>query len=90
MAYKEGNTVVVFNDGKLEVGVVIKKFLVNKNTFYDVLLESRSCLTCINTARSNRIYIDKTLTKNVIDTGSITCTVPYADLVLNDELPHTR
>lgn len=90
MAYREGNAVIVNNEGKNEVGVVIKKFVVSKNTFYDVLLESRSCVTCVNTARSNRIYIDRTLTKNLIDTGEIQCTVPYSMLFENEELPYTR
>ena len=90
MAYKEGNTVIVNNEGKNEVGVVIKKFIVSKNTFYDILLESRSCVTCVNTARSNRIFIDRTLTKTLVDSGEIECTVPYAELAENDQLPYTR
>jgi hypothetical protein len=90
MSYKEGNAVIVNNEGKNEVGVVIKKFITNKNTFYDVLLESRSCISCINTARSNRIFIDRTLTKNLIDSGEIQCTIPYVYMLENDELPYTR
>ena len=90
MSYKEGNAVIVNNEGKNEVGVVIKKFITNKNTFYDVLLESRSCISCINTARSNCIFIDRTLTKNLIDSGEIECTIPYAYMLENDELPYTR
>jgi hypothetical protein len=90
MSYKEGNAVIVNNEGKNEVGVVIKKFITNKNTFYDVLLESRSCISCINTARSNRIFIDRTLTKNLIDSGEIQCTIPYVYMLENDGLPYTR
>jgi hypothetical protein len=90
MSYKEGNPVIVHTEDKKQVGVVIKKFVVNKNTMYDVLLESRSCVTCINTARSNNVYIDKTLTKTLIDSGEIQCTVPYQYLFENDELPYTR
>lgn len=90
MAYKEGNTVIVNNESKNEVGVVIKKFIANKNTFYDVLLESRSCISCINTARSNRIFIDRTLTKNLVDSGEIVSTIPYAHMLENNELPYTR
>lgn len=90
MAYKEGDAVIVQNEDTKHVGVVIKKFIVNKSTMYDVLLESRSCVTCINTARSNNVYIDRTLTKTLIDSGEIQCTVPYQYLFENDELPYTR
>jgi hypothetical protein len=90
MSYKEGNVVIVHTEDKKQVGVVIKKFVVNKNTMYDVLLESRSCVTCINTARSSTVYIDRTLTKTLIDSGEIQCTVPYQYLFENDELPYTR
>jgi hypothetical protein len=90
MSYKEGNAVIVHTEDKKQVGVVIKKFVVNKNTMYDVLLESRSCVTCINTARSSTVYIDRTLTKTLIDSGEIQCTVPYQYLFENDKLPYTR
>lgn len=90
MAYKEGNAVIVNNEGKNEVGVVIKKFLIHKNAYYDVLLESRSCVTCVNTARSNRIFIDRNLTKMLIDSGEIQCTIPYDELLENEQLPYTR
>lgn len=90
MLYKEGNPVIINNEGKHEVGVVIKKFIVNKNTMYDVLLESRSCVSCVNTAKSARVYIDRHLTKLLIDSGNIECTIPYHDMLENNELPYTR
>jgi len=90
MAYKEGNDVIVNVRGTNQVGKIIKKFIVNKNQFYDILLESRSCITCVNTAKSKNIYIDNSLTKMLIDTEVIKSNIPYADLVETDMLPYTR
>ena len=50
MAYKVGETVIVTTEDTHQVGVILNKHAVNKQTLYDVLLESRSALIMLGTA----------------------------------------
>ena len=59
--YKQGDTVIVTEyldkktkEVKNEVGVIMKAFVHKKQTFYDVLLERRTALSFLNTAKSSK------------------------------------
>ena len=90
MGYKAGETVIVTQEGTNRVGVVLDKFQVHKKTMYDVLLENRSGISMLTTSTNNKTYINKSLTKLLCDSNIIETTIPYADLVANDELPIVR
>ena len=87
MAYKAGDTVIVTNEDTNHVGVILDKYLINKQSVYDVLLENRSALIMLNTSTSRKQFINKSLTSKLCDTGIIECTIPYKDMLLNDDLP---
>lgn len=88
MAYKEGDEVIVTSEGINRVGVVLNRRAINKSFVYDVLLENRSALVMLNTSISARNYINKTLTSKLCDTGAVLSTIPYKELVANEQLPH--
>ena len=90
MAWKAGETVIVTQEGVNRVGVILDKFLVSKQTMYDVLLENRSAITMVNSSSNNKTYINRSLTKLLCESDVIQTTIPYADLVANDELPIVR
>lgn len=90
MAWKAGETVIVTQEGVNRVGVILDKFLVSKQTMYDVLLENRSAITMVNSSSNNKTYINRSLTKLLCETDVIQTTIPYVDLVANDELPIVR
>jgi hypothetical protein len=90
MSYKQGDAVIVTKEGTNHVAIILDKFLVNKATMYDVLLENRSAFTMVNTAKSKQIYINRELTKMLCDTQQITPTVSYAELAETDSLPIVR
>ena len=88
MAYKEGDEVIVTSEGINRVGVVLNRRVINKLSTYDVLLENRSALVMLNTSTNARNYINKTLTAKLCDTGAVLSTIPYKELVANEQLPH--
>lgn len=88
--FTEGQPVIITSEDKHQVGVIVKKFKVAKRTMYDVLLETRSAISCINSASSNKTYINRELTKRLCDSKIIVPTMNYAELILNDQIPHTR
>jgi len=90
MAWKAGETVIVTQEGVNRVGVILDKFLVSKQTMYDVLLENRTAITMVNSSSNNKTYINRALTKLLCDSNIIETTIPYADLLANDELPIVR
>lgn len=90
MAWKAGETVIVTQEGVNRVGVILDKFLVSKQTMYDVLLENRSAITMVNSSSNNKTYINRSLTKLLCDSNVIETTIPYAELLANDELPIVR
>ena len=90
MAYRAGDTVIVTFEDANRVAVILDSFLVNKKTMYDILLENRSAMTMVNTASSNRTYINRTLTKLLCDSDQIVTTIPYKELLENDALPIVR
>ena len=63
MAWKAGETVIVTQEGVNRVGVILDKFLVSKQTMYDILLENRSAITMVNSSSNNKTYINRSLTK---------------------------
>lgn len=87
MAYKVGDTVIVTTENNNQVGVILNKHVVNKQTLYDVLLESRSALIMLGTAHSKNKYINKSLTEKLCDTEIIQTTIPYKELVEMENLP---
>jgi hypothetical protein len=87
MGFKDGQTVIVTAEGVNKVGVVLSRRLISKITVYDVLLEDRSVLVMLNTALSSRNYINKILTAKLCDTDALTTTIPYKELVANEQLP---
>ena len=88
--FKAGDTVIVTFEDANRVAVILDSFLVNKKTMYDILLENRSAMTMVNTASSNRTYINRTLTKLLCDSDQIVTTIPYKELLENDALPIVR
>jgi len=88
MAFKAGDEVIVTQEGKNQVGVVLNKRVINKLSVYDVLLESRSALVMLGTAPSLKTYVNKQLTAKLCDTEMISSTIPYKELVANEQIPH--
>ena len=84
MSYKTGDPIIVTKEGTNHVGIVLDKFVVNKATMYDILLENRSAFTMVNTAKSKQIYINRELTKMLCDTGQVVPTMSYAELAETD------
>jgi len=90
MSYRVGQPVIITRDNVNHVGIILDKFLVNKLTMYDVLLENRSAFTMVNTSKNKNMYINKDLTTKLCDSGEITPTMDYATLFENDQLPIVR
>ena len=90
MSYKIGAPVIVTQEGVHKVGIVVEKFIANKAVMYDVLLESRSAICAINTAKSKQSYINRELTDKLCETGLVVPTMDYNTLFENDLIPHTR
>lgn len=90
MGYKPGDTVIITREGINHVGVVLDKQSINKQTLYDVILENRSCITMLNTSTSKKTYINKTLTAKLCDTDMIQTTIPYKEMLANDDFPIYR
>ena len=88
--YTEGHPVIVTTAEKHQVGVIVNVFKHKKKTFYDVLLESRSAISALNSSSNNKTYINRELTKQLCDSGAITPTIDYKHLVDEDLIPHTR
>lgn len=90
MSYRIGQPVIVTQEGVNKVGIIVEKFLVNKSVMYDVLLESRSAISAINTSKSKQSYINKDLTEKLCETGMIIPTMDYDSLFENNLIPQTR
>jgi len=88
--YRPGETVIVTQQETNKVGVILDTFLVNKSRFYDVLLEDRSALCIISASPTSKNRINKILTKQLCESGQITTTIPYKELVEQDLLPITK
>ena len=89
MGYSAGETVIVTQDEVNHVGVVLDRYVVQKQIVYDVLLENRSAMVMINTL-GKTTFINKALTEKLCDTGNIESTIPYKQLVADDALPICR
>ena len=93
--YTQGETVIVTEnidkktkEVKHSVGVIMKSFVHKKQIFYDVLLERRTGLSFLNTAKTSKLaYINRDLTTKLIDSDSIECTIPFKYMLDNEELP---
>ena len=93
--YNQGETVIVTEnldkkgkEQKHEVGVIMKAFVHKKQTFYDVLLERRTALSFLNTAKSSkRHFVNRDLTKRLCDSGNIESTIPFKYMLDNEQLP---
>ena len=93
--YNQGETVIVTEyldkktkETKHSVGVIMKAFTHKKQTFYDVLLERRTALSFLNTAKvSKQAYINKDLTEKLVETGDIESTIPFKSMLDNEQLP---
>ena len=91
--YKLGQSVIVTEQNKKtkeekhQVGVIIKQRKIKRQLVYDVLLETRSVNIILNTSRSNKTFINHTLTEKLCDSGDIIATIPYHSLVEKDLLP---
>jgi hypothetical protein len=88
--YKAGNTVVVTQHGVNRVGVVLDRYLINKNVVHDVLLENRSAVCMITSNPKHDTYLNKHLTAMLCDTELIQTTIPYKKLLAEDGLPITK
>ena len=87
MSYKAGEEVIVVQDDINRVGVVLDKHVINKQVVYDVLLENRSALIYVSTSSNSKVRIDQYLTGLLCDTGVVTSTIPYKEMLANEELP---
>jgi len=87
MSYKPGDEVIVVQDGVNRVGVILDKHVISKQVVYDVLLENRSAIIYVPTTQSANTRIDKYLTSLVCETGFIKSTIPYKEMLANEELP---
>jgi hypothetical protein len=87
MSYKAGEDVIVVQDGVNRVGVVLDKHVINKQVVYDVLLENRSAVIYVSTMQNAKTRIDKHLTKLLCESEAITSTIPYKEMLANEELP---
>lgn len=91
--YKLGQSVIVTErnkktkEEKHQVGVIIRQRTIKKQLFYDVLLETRSARIILNTARSNKTFINRTLSEKLCESEDIVATIPYHFLVEEDLLP---
>ena len=93
--YKQGETVIVTEnidkktkEQRHEVGVIMKAFVHKKQTFYDVLLERRTALSFLNTAKSSkRHFVNRDLTKRLCESGNIESTIPFRYMLDNEQLP---
>lgn len=91
--YYQGETVIVTErinkkEERHSVGVIMKPFVHKKQTFYDVLLERRTALSFLNTARSSKqAFINRDLTKRLVESGNVESTVPFKHMVDNELLP---
>ena len=90
--YKLGESVIVTERNKdkserHQAGVIIKQRKIKKQPFYDVLLETRSARIILNTARSNKTFINRTLSEKLCESGDIVATIPYHSLAEEDLLP---
>lgn len=100
LGYKEGQTVIVTTKGPKDgvdthqVGVIVKKFRAQNKVLYDVLLESRSAISALNSSSNNQIYINRQLSKQICNPDDkyprIVTTIPYAQLLEDEMLPRTR
>lgn len=88
MPYTAGDEVIVTSEGVNRVGVVLNRRTINKSAVYDVLLENRSALVMLNTSQNARNYINKILTEKLCESGQIQSTIPYKELVANEQIPH--
>ena len=76
--YNQGETVIVTEkiskkEEKHSVGVIMKQFVHKKQTFYDVLLERRTVLSFLNTAKSSKLsYINRHFTTQLVENGDLT------------------
>ena len=87
MSYKAGEEVIVVQDGVNRVGVILEKHVINKLVVYDVLLENRSAIIYVPTTQNAKTRIDKYLTSLICETGFIKSTIPYKEMLANEELP---
>lgn len=90
--YKEGQTVIVTQDGVNRVGVVMDRYIVgnNKTIVHDVLLENRSAACMITTNVKTSTYINNALTAMLCATDMIQTTIPYRQLIAEEALPITK
>ncbi len=90
--YKEGQTVIVTQDGVNRVGVILDRYLLGntKMIVHDILLENRSAICMITTNTKSNTYINSNLTCMLCDTGFLQTTIPYKQLVAEDALPITK
>ena len=92
IALKEGQDVIVRTGDKYQVGMVLGRIYANKQTLYDVFLESRSVIIAIpRSSKGVDVYIDDVLTNQLIKEGGIKSTLPdYHYMVEEDLLPAYR
>ena len=85
--FKAGHTVIVTREGVNHVGVVLDRYVVNKQTVHDVLLENRTALIMLVTGYSKNTYINRALTAKLCDSEIIQTTIPYKELLDAEMLP---
>jgi len=85
--YKPGDEVIVVQDNVNRVGVILDKHVISKQVVYDVLLENRSAIIYVPTTQSAKTRINKYLTSLLCETGVIKSTIPYKEMLANEELP---
>jgi hypothetical protein len=87
MVLKPGVTVIVTENGSHQVGVILDRYMLNKQLVFDVLLETRSAKIMLSTTTSKNIHINKMLSEKLCESGLIQTTIPYKTLLENNDLP---
>jgi len=87
---KVGESVIVTQDNVNRVGVILDKYVVNKRTVYDILLENRSAVCMITSSPDANVFLNKSLTERLCASDQIISTIPYKELLEQDLLPVTK
>ena len=92
---KDGQTVIVNNKGKLEVGIIIGRVHAEKRTVYDILLERHSVIASVPNGDSSKdVFIEKSLTaqidNNIKKHNFTECGMDYKKMFDLDQLPSWR
>jgi len=90
--YKDGQSVIINNGGKNEVGIIVGRVYNQKQTVYDVLTERMSLLLSIPAGDANAsIFLNNALTKTLCTNGEVEANLPPLKQILDSgKMPSYR